>query len=82
MNETRAVKRLDIQFPQELVPDRDGTVQRFDSSLSTPLASRRGAPPRVLELDDNTPAVAEQPPRDKAKRLFTKLSILIAVYNE
>src|SRR5690348_3684475 len=50
MNETHPVKRLDIQFPQELVPDRDGTVQRFDSTLEAPPSRWRVSSPRVLEL--------------------------------
>jgi glycosyltransferase involved in cell wall biosynthesis len=82
MNEIPAVKRLDIQFPEELVPDQDGAVQRFDSDLESAVTRRRVLSTRILELDAPAAAASELFPSAKAKRAFAKLSILIAVYNE
>jgi len=64
------------------VPDRDGTVQRFDSALETSPFHRRVSSTRILELDERIPAPSGLDSLNKPKRTFSKLSILVAAYNE
>src|SRR5438045_3985042 len=85
MNESTGTKRLIVEFLQEPAPDLDGDVQTFDyCGLDEPifegLDSRRHLDSgRVLDFID-TPALSSG--FAKPTRVFKKLSILVAVYNE
>jgi glycosyltransferase involved in cell wall biosynthesis len=83
MNETIGIRRLTVEFPQETAQNLDEAVQRFDSApfyAGVPAARRQLAPSRVLEFGDQTPGL--EAASNKPKRAFSKLSILVAVYNE
>jgi glycosyltransferase involved in cell wall biosynthesis len=60
--------------------DQDTHVHRFD--LGSPGLRRQAAAQRLLEVTTATPSLPSATRYDKPKRTFSKLSILMAVYNE
>ena len=80
MNDAVPKKETGSPTGSDSVQDQDTTVHRFD--LECLGVRRQPAAQRLLEIDINTPSLPTATRYDKPKRTFSKLSILMAVYNE